>query len=121
MNSKVEFLYLSQEDVIAAGGLDMAETVKTIETSFRLHALGETILPHKPVLRWGGPETEETTGRIMAMPAYLGGDLKIAGISSTATSASARYSSPRRARSSSTSTACAAHMRRSMSATSWSR
>lgn len=76
----VEFLYLSQEDVIAAGGLDMAETVEAIELSFRLHALGETILPPKPVLRWGGPETEETTGRIMAMPAYLGGELRIAGI-----------------------------------------
>jgi ornithine cyclodeaminase len=80
MTGKVEFLYLSQEDVIAAGGLEMSETVKTIEKSFRLHASGETILPHKPVLRWGGPETEETSGRIMAMPAYLGADLKIAGI-----------------------------------------
>lgn len=80
MDPKVEFLYLSQEDVIAAGGLEMAETVKTIEKSFTLHALGETILPHKPVLRWGGPESEEVTGRIMAMPAYLGGDLQIAGI-----------------------------------------
>jgi len=80
MSEKVEFLYLSQEDVIAAGGLEMTETVATIETSFRLHSMGETILPHKPVLRWGGPETEETTGRIMAMPAYLGGDLRIAGI-----------------------------------------
>lgn len=78
--SKVEFLYLSQDDVIAAGGLKMSETVQAIETSFRLHATGETILPPKPVLRWGGPETEETTGRIMAMPAYLGGDLRIAGI-----------------------------------------
>lgn len=76
----VEFLYLSQEDVIAAGGLDMAQTVEAIEQSFRLHASGETILPPKPVLRWGGPETEETTGRIMAMPAYLGGELRIAGI-----------------------------------------
>ena len=78
--SRVEFLYLSQDDVIAAGGLNMSETVQAVETSFRLHACGETILPPKPVLRWGGPETEETTGRIMAMPAYLGGDLRIAGI-----------------------------------------
>jgi ornithine cyclodeaminase len=80
MSQKVEFLYLSQEDVIAAGGLDMEKTMQAIETSFRLHASGETILPPKPVLRWGGPETEETIGRIMAMPAYLGGDLRIAGI-----------------------------------------
>jgi 2,3-diaminopropionate biosynthesis protein SbnB len=79
-NQQVEFLYLSQEDVIAAGGLDMAETLKVVEASFRLHGQGKTILPPKPVLRWGGPETEETTGRIMAMPAYLGGDMRIAGI-----------------------------------------
>ena len=76
----VEFLYLSQEDVIAAGGLDMAGTMQAVEAAFRLHGEGKTILPPKPVLRWGGPETEETTGRIMAMPAYLGGDTRIAGI-----------------------------------------
>ncbi len=58
----------------------MAGTLQAVEQSFRLHGLGQTILPPKPVLRWGGPETEETTGRIMAMPAYLGGDLRIAGI-----------------------------------------
>ena len=79
-SQKIEFLYLSQEDVIAAGGLDMRGTMQAVETSFRLHASGQTILPPKPVLRWGGPETEETTGRIMAMPAYLGGDLRVAGI-----------------------------------------
>jgi ornithine cyclodeaminase len=80
MNQKIEFIYLSQEDVIAAGGLEMKGTLEVVETSFRLHASGDTILPKKPVLRWGGPETEETLGRIMAMPAYLGGDLQISGI-----------------------------------------
>lgn len=80
MNAKVEFLFLSQEDVIAAGGLDMSGTLQSVETSFRLHASGQTILPHKPVLRWGDATTEETTGRIMAMPAYLGGEMQIAGI-----------------------------------------
>jgi N-[(2S)-2-amino-2-carboxyethyl]-L-glutamate dehydrogenase len=79
-SQSVEFLYLSQEDVIAAGGLDMAGTMQAVEAAFRLHGQGQTILPPKPVLRWGGPETEETTGRIMAMPAYLGGDLRIPGI-----------------------------------------
>jgi 2,3-diaminopropionate biosynthesis protein SbnB len=79
-SQKVEFLFLSQEDVIAAGGLDMAGTMQAVEAAFRLHAEGKTILPPKPVLRWGGPETEETTGRIMAMPAYLGGELRIPGI-----------------------------------------
>jgi ornithine cyclodeaminase len=77
---QVEFLYLSQEDVIAAGGLDMAATMQAVEKAFFLHGRGEIVQPLKVVLRWGPPETEETTGRIMAMPSYLGGDFHVAGI-----------------------------------------
>lgn len=77
---RVEFLYLSQEDVIAAGGLDMAATMQAVEKAFLLHGEGEVVQPLKVVLRWGPPETEETMGRIMAMPSYLGGDLHVAGI-----------------------------------------
>ncbi|NOY44266.1 MAG: ornithine cyclodeaminase [Deltaproteobacteria bacterium] len=76
----VDFLYLSQEDVIAAGGLDMQGTLEAVETGFRHHGLGEYVQPMKPVLRWGDAASEETTGRIMAMPAYLGGDINVAGI-----------------------------------------
>jgi len=32
------------------------------------------------MIRWGGPETEETRGRIMTMPSYLGGELDVAGM-----------------------------------------
>lgn len=71
---KVEFLYLQQEDCIKAGGLDMRQTIKAVERSFFLHGKNDYIQPVKPVIRWGGPETEETTGRIMSMPAYLGGE-----------------------------------------------
>lgn len=70
---KVEFLYLQQEDCIKAGGLEMDQTIKAVERSFFLHGKNDFIQPAKPVIRWGGPETEETTGRIMSMPAYLGG------------------------------------------------
>ena len=70
---KVEFLYLQQEDCIKAGGLDMGQTVKAVERAFFLHGKNDYIQPPKPVIRWGGPETEETTGRIMSMPSYLGG------------------------------------------------
>jgi len=70
---KVEFLYLQQEDCIKAGGLDMRQTIKAVERSFFLHGKKDYIQPAKPVIRWGGPETEETTGRIMSMPAFLGG------------------------------------------------
>ncbi|WP_240841364.1 ornithine cyclodeaminase family protein [Acidaminobacter sp. JC074] len=73
MSSKVEFLYLQQEDCIKAGGLDMAGCMKATERSFFLHGKKAFIQPGKPVIRWGGPETEETTGRIMSMPSYLGG------------------------------------------------
>jgi len=73
MSRRVEFLYLQQEDCVKAGGYDMAGTMKATERSFFLHGKGDFQLPHKPVIRWGGPETEETTGRIMSMPSFLGG------------------------------------------------
>lgn len=67
-------LYLSQEDCVAAGGADMSETLKAVERSFFLHGVGDYIQPGKPVIRWGDASTEETTGRIMSMPSYLGGN-----------------------------------------------
>ena len=74
MSKKWEFLYLSQEDCVAAGGTDMTGAMKAVERSFFLHGKGDFIQPGKPVIRWGGPETEETTGRIMSMPSWLGGE-----------------------------------------------
>ncbi len=74
MSRKWEFLYLSQEDCIAAGGTDMNGTIKAVERSFFLHGKGDFIQPGKPVIRWGGPETEDTIGRIMSMPSWLGGE-----------------------------------------------
>lgn len=73
MSGKVEFLYLQQEDCIKAGGYDMPGCMKAVERSFFLHGKNDYIQPGKPVIRWGGPETEETTGRIMSMPSFLGG------------------------------------------------
>jgi N-[(2S)-2-amino-2-carboxyethyl]-L-glutamate dehydrogenase len=71
---RVDFLYLQQEDCIRAGGLDMQGTMQAVERSFFLHGKNAYIQPGKPVIRWGGPETEETSGRIMSMPSYLAGD-----------------------------------------------
>ena len=70
---RVEFLYLQQEDCVKAGGMDMAGALKAVERSFFLHGKKDFIQPGKPVIRWGGPETEEVTGRIMSMPSFLGG------------------------------------------------
>ncbi len=74
MSKKWELLYLSQEDCINAGGTKMKGTMRATERSFFLHGHGDYIQPGKPVIRWGGPETEETTGRVMSMPCWLGGE-----------------------------------------------
>ena len=76
----VEFLYLSQEDVVAAGGLDMDGTLATVEEAFRLWALGDVVQPTKSTIRWGPPPTENTRGRIIAMAAYVGGGVDTAGV-----------------------------------------
>src|SRR3989442_15249812 len=76
-----EFLFLSQEDVVAAGGLEMGPTIEFVREALRLHALGDTRLPFKPMIRWGdGLDSEEREGRIMAMPAYVGGAMDVAGL-----------------------------------------
>lgn len=76
----VEFLYLSQEDVIAAGGLDMDGTLATVEEAFRLWGLGDVVQPTKSTIRWGPPLTENTRGRIIAMAAHVGGGVDMAGM-----------------------------------------
>jgi ornithine cyclodeaminase len=79
--STTEFLYLSQEDVVAAGGTDMAAMVDVIERAFAVKAAGEVRMPPKVMITWADePGTEELHGRIMAMPAYIGGDFDVAGL-----------------------------------------
>jgi ornithine cyclodeaminase/alanine dehydrogenase-like protein (mu-crystallin family) len=75
------FLFLSQEDVVAAGGLEIRPTIETVAEALRLHARGDTVLPHKPTIRWSADlDSEERDGRIMAMPAYVGGSFGVAGV-----------------------------------------
>jgi ornithine cyclodeaminase len=79
--ASAEFLVLSQEDVVGAGGLDMGACLPVIEETLVLHHRGETILPQKSALHWSDDiDTDEKLGRIMAMPAYVGGSLGMAGI-----------------------------------------
>jgi ornithine cyclodeaminase/alanine dehydrogenase-like protein (mu-crystallin family) len=76
-----EFLYLSQEDVVAAGGTDMAAMVDVIERAFAVKAAGQVRMPPKVMITWADePGTEEKHGRIMAMPAYVGGEFDVAGL-----------------------------------------
>lgn len=77
----VEFLVLSQEDVVAAGGLDMDACLRTIEETLVLHQHHETVAPQKSALHWTDEiDTDEKRGRIMAMPAYVGGSIAMAGM-----------------------------------------
>ena len=76
----LKLLYLSQSDVITAGGLDMEQTLRAVEDVLGLLETGECELPAKTVLRWGGLEAEQNLGRINAMPAYVGGSYQMAGI-----------------------------------------
>src|SRR6478735_4334487 len=46
------FRYLSQEDVVAAGGLDMAGIVEVIERAFRVKAEGQVFMPPKVMITW---------------------------------------------------------------------
>ena len=76
-----EFVFLSQEDVVASGGTDMAAMVDVIERAFRVKAAGEVRMPHKAMITWADePGTEERDGRIMATPAYVGGEFDVAGL-----------------------------------------
>ena len=78
--STVEFLYLSQEEVIAAGGLDMAAAMADVEAALRLHQASDDLLPPKAVLDWGQGSQGLRDDHINAMPAYLGGDYNMAGL-----------------------------------------
>jgi ornithine cyclodeaminase len=76
-----DFVYLSQEDVVAAGGTDMPAMVDVVERAFRVKAAGEVRMPPKVMITWADePGTEERHGRIMAMPAYIGGEFDVAGL-----------------------------------------
>ena len=66
---------------MAAGGLDVAATIDVVEEALRLHAEGDTRLPSKSALLWSDElGSEEKDGRIMAMPAYVGGSVGLVGL-----------------------------------------
>lgn len=75
-----EILFLSQEDVLASGGLDMSLAVPTMEEVFNLHYKKDYVLPQKCVLRWGDIHSENVKGRINAMPGSIGGQIQATGI-----------------------------------------
>jgi ornithine cyclodeaminase len=72
---KNEFIYLSQEDVLATD-IRMNHVIDIVESVLALHDADQVILPSKVILDLG----ERERGRINAMPAYLGGDFEICGM-----------------------------------------
>lgn len=87
----ITFRFLSEEDVIGAGVLDMGACVETIEEVFALVARGDYLMggpsqndhglmmwfpdkPEHPGMPAAGPDR-----RFMAMIAYLGGTFQIVG------------------------------------------
>lgn len=76
MSRAVKFLYLTQEQVIECGGLDMVQTVAAVEKVFRLLHQGQCIEPQAPIIHWNGIHGR----RISMHPAYVGGDVQVTGI-----------------------------------------
>lgn len=91
-STNLDFLYLSEEDMIAAGVKDMAGCVETMEEMFKLMKIGDyrmggsngnshgvmMVFPDSspfPNMPTNGPDR-----RFMAMPAYLGGRFDMAGM-----------------------------------------
>lgn len=92
MGTKIDFLYLSEQDVVAAGVKDMGKCVEVMEDMMVTLQKGDYVMggenhnshgcmvtfPENPQFE-GMPKNGEDR-RFMAMPAYLGGSFKMAGM-----------------------------------------
>ena len=74
---KPEILFLKQEDVIAAGLLDMKQILEVTEYTFKMLGEGKVIQPTKIFM--GMPDSENWQSYGMSMPSYVGGDMNICG------------------------------------------
>lgn len=89
---KIDFIYLSEPDMIRAGVTDMAKCIATMEEAFPLlyrgdyrmaggnndsHGAMVTFPPESPFPNMPKPTAER---RFMAMPAYLGGSFQTTGV-----------------------------------------
>jgi ornithine cyclodeaminase len=92
MDTRIDFLYLDEQDMIKAGVTDMAACVEVMEEMFGLLGQGDYMMggpnlnshgialyfpdePKFPNMPKNGPDR-----RFMAMPAYLGGSFNIVGM-----------------------------------------
>ena len=89
---KIDFLYLSEQDMIKAGVTDMEECIDTMEEVLQLLAKGDYMMAGSNHNSHGAmvsfPDEPEFSNmpkngpdrRFMAMPAYLGGSFDMAGM-----------------------------------------
>lgn len=94
MNSRVDFIYLNEQEMIQAGVKDMGTCIDSIEDMFRLLHRGDYRMGGENANEHGirvsfpkksdieGMPTHKPDFRFMAMPAYLGGRFKVFGIKS---------------------------------------
>ncbi len=75
-----EILYLPQDVVRRCEAVRWAEAVEAMRRAFGCFQRGDCVLPHKQVIRWGDARSENTRGRINAMPAFVGDDVQAMGI-----------------------------------------
>tara|TARA_R110000868_G_scaffold5065_6_gene31236 strand:- start:19888 stop:21081 length:1194 start_codon:yes stop_codon:yes gene_type:complete len=91
-NTKIDFIYLSEPDMIKAGVMNMAKCVDTMESMFTLLHQGDyrmagpnsdshgamiTFPEESPFPTMPKPTADR---RLMAMPAYLGGEFQTCGV-----------------------------------------
>lgn len=92
MDTKINFLYLSEKDMVDAGVKDMSKCIDTMEDMMLVIQKGDYVMGGENHNSHGcmvtfpdNPEFEGMPGngedrRFMAMPAYLGGRFKMAGM-----------------------------------------
>lgn len=90
-NSKIDFLYLSEQDMLKAGVSNMHGCIESMEDMFKLLHIGDYRMGGEDAnehgIRLSFPKTSDVPGmplhepdkRMMAMPAYLGGKYRIYG------------------------------------------
>ncbi|MDD7764875.1 MAG: tyramine oxidase subunit B [Peptoniphilaceae bacterium] len=93
-NGRIDFLYLSEDDMIKAGVRDMKGCIESMEETFRLLHKGDYRMggddANEHGIRVSFPKESDIEGmplsapdyRFMAMPAYLGGKYRMFGIKS---------------------------------------
>lgn len=79
MSANTTIVYLNREEIERLGGKQSGLYVTAVARALTLHAAGDYMQPLKPYLRTQ-KEGYHIADRIIAMPAYLGGEQPVSGI-----------------------------------------